>query len=189
MAEESTFSDLVRDRAENLSELGVSALGALYDLTARRLVRYAVTLTRNQHDAEDAVQVVLVRLASRPKSLASADRPWPFLLQMVRNEALGILRRKKRWTHVVSNLADLITRRRVDEVEQEDTHHAVWTALRQLPTEQAEVVVLKIWEQMTFAEIGELLEISQFTAASRYQYAMQKLSRKLTPVGPEVSHA
>jgi len=182
-----TFPELVEERAAALAELGVSALGALYDLTVRRLVRYAVTLTRNQHDAEDAVQAVLVRLAGRPKLLAAADRPWMYLLQMVRNEAMGIVRRKKRCS-LTTNLADLTTRRLVDEVELEDTHRAVWRALRQLPTEQAEVVVLRIWEGMTFAEIGEVLEISQNTAASRYQYAMQKLSRRLAPMRTEAYH-
>lgn len=188
MGKQPTFSERIADRANALAELGVNALGALYDLSARRLVRYAVTLTRNQHDAEDAVQAVLLRLAARPKLLAAAERPWAFLLRMVRNEALGIVRRKKRST-LVSNLADLTPRRFADEVELEDTHRAVWKALRQLPTEQAEVVVLRIWEGMTFAEIGEVLEISQNTAASRYQYAVQKLSRRLAPIRTEAYHA
>ena len=55
----------------------------------------------------------------------------------------------------------------------------MWTALRTLPPEQAEVVVLKIWEDMTFAEIGTVLEESPNTVASRYQYAMAKLSKRL----------
>ena len=185
MAIPKTFSERVREQASALAELGVTSLGALYDLTARRLVRYAVTITRSQHDAEDAVQAVLARMAARPKLLATAKCPWSYLLRMVRNEALGIVRRKRRWS-LVSNLADLLTRRLVDEVELEDTYRAVWKALRRLPREQAEVVVLKIWEEATFAEIGEILEISQNTAASRYQYAMQKLSRQLAPLRQEV---
>jgi RNA polymerase sigma-70 factor (ECF subfamily) len=187
MGKHPTFSERVRERAATLAELGVNALGALHDLTARRLVRYAVTLTRNQHDAEDAVQAVLVRVAARPNLLAAAKCPWSYLLRMVRNEALGIVRRRKRWS-LVSNLTDLFTRRLVDEVELEDTHRAVWKALRQLPTEQAEVVVLKIWEEKTFAEIGEVLDISPNTAASRYQYAMKKLFRQLTPIRSEACH-
>ena len=74
MDQQMTFSERVVERANALAELGVSALGALYDLTARRLVRYAVTLTRNQEDAEDAVQAVLVRLAARSKLLADAQQ-------------------------------------------------------------------------------------------------------------------
>jgi len=187
MDEQKTFAERVGERSNTLAEMGVESLGALYDLTARRLVRYAITLTRNQHDAEDAVQTALVRVAARPKLLATAKCSWAYLLRMVRNEALMILRGKKHCS-LVSNLTDLLTRRLVDEVELEDTHRAVWKALRLLPTEQAEVVVLKIWEEMSFAGIGEILEISQNTAASRYQYAMQKLSRQLAPIWPEVHH-
>jgi RNA polymerase sigma-70 factor (ECF subfamily) len=42
------------------------------------------------------------------------------------------------------------------------------------------VVVLKIWEAMTFAQIAEVLEASPNTVASRYQYAIAKLSRRLS---------
>ncbi len=165
----------------------MSALSGLFDLTSQRLVRYAATITRNQHDAEDAVQATLVRVAGQMHFLCEAHDPWPYLLRMVRNEALLILRRKKRWS-LIANLSDLLTRRLVDEVEREESHRAVWTALRTLPTEQAEVVVLKIWEEMTFAEIGQILEVSTFTAASRYRYAMLKLSHKLTAAHVEVAH-
>jgi RNA polymerase sigma-70 factor, ECF subfamily len=48
-----------------------------------------------------------------------------------------------------------------------------------LPTDQSEVVVLKLWESLTFAQIAEMLQISPSTAASRYRYAMEKLSRSL----------
>lgn len=170
-----------------MAESGVSALGGLFDLTSQRLVRYATTITRNQHDAEDAVQATLVRVAGHVNLLCQADHPWPYLLRMVRNEALVIMRRKRRWS-LVGNLADLLTRRLVDEVEQEESYRAVWSAIRSLPTPQAEVVVLKIWEQMTFAQIGDILELSACTAASRYRYAMEKLARKLTPADMEVSH-
>ena len=181
------FSLRVRDCINRLKVEGVDALGALYDLSCHRLVRFAVTLTRNQHDAEDAVQTVLVRVASQPRLLGGVDCPWAYLLRMVRNEALLIGRRKRRWT-TVGNLADLVTRRRVDELEMEETHRAVWSALRSLPPEQAEVVVLKIWEAMTFAQIGQILETSPNTVASRYQYAMAKLTQRLMRQGREVRH-
>jgi RNA polymerase sigma-70 factor (ECF subfamily) len=98
---------------------------------------------------------------------------------MVRNEALLISRRKKR-RPIVDGLIDLVTVRRVDELEREETHREVWSALRTLPAEQAEVVVLKIWEDLTFAEIGQILDTSPNTAASRYQYGLAKLTRRLS---------
>jgi len=179
------FPQSVAECAARLAATGVDALGALFDLTSQRLVRFAIALTRNQHDAEDAVQAALVRVAGRPRLLAEATKPWPYLLQMVRNEALLIGRRQQR-VATAGSLADLVTVRRVDELEQEETSRAVWRALRRLPAEQAEVVVLKIWEAMTFSEIGEILGASPNTVASRYQYAMNKLTQRLSKDHQEV---
>lgn len=156
----------------------MAALGALFDLTSPRLVRLAAAITGNQHDAEDAVQAALVRVAARPELLAGAQSPWAYLLKMVRNEALLDFRRQKR-VSTTSELGQLATYCRVDEAEQEETYQAVWHALRKLPAEQAEVVVLKIWESLTFQQVSEVLGISPNTAASRFQYAMAKLSQKL----------
>ena len=105
---QASFSSRIRACSDELARSGVSALGPLYDLTAQRLVRYAQTLTRNPHDAEDATQAALVRVVMNPKRLSGARCPWPYLLRIVRNEALMIgvksgrrftsfPRRKPRW--------------------------------------------------------------------------------------------
>jgi RNA polymerase sigma-70 factor (ECF subfamily) len=179
MKDPCAFTDLVRDCVDRLAAVGVDALGALFDLTSQRLVRFAIAVTRNQHDAEDAVQTALLHVAARPHLLSPTTCPWAYLLRMVRNEALLIARRKKRWTEA-GNLNDLVTYCRVDEIEREETHRAVWSALRTLPPQQAEVVVLKLWEEMTFAQIGAILEESPNTIASRYQYGIAKLSTRLS---------
>ena len=184
MGPPSEFANQVRVCTDRLAEIGVDALGALYDLTSQRLLRLAVAVTRNQHDAEDAVQAALVRVARQPRLMAHVERPWPYLLQMVRNEALLVARRKQRCV-AAGNLTDLAVVRRVDELEQEDAHRAVWSALRSLPREQAEVVVLKIWESLTLAEIAVILATSPNTVASRYQYGMAKLSRRLVRTAEE----
>ena len=47
--------------------------------------------------------------------------------------------------------------------------------LQKLPPEQREVIVLKIWHEHTFEEIGELLQVSPNTVAGRYRYGMDKM--------------
>jgi RNA polymerase sigma-70 factor (ECF subfamily) len=185
--ESSEFADRVRFCAERLAEQGVCALGGLYDATASRLVRYASTLTRQRDDAEDAVQAALVRIALRPGLLAKARYPWAYLLKITRNEALNIVRRRK----PMRSLTRPDARIWCDAPPQgaEEIHQLVRMALRKLPSTQAEVVVLKIWEEMTFAQVGEILGQSPNTAASRYRYALQKLSQHLHAVGEEVRHA
>ena len=177
---EADFLQFVRERADDLAARGISALGPLYDLCGRRLVRFASMITRQQQDAEDAVQAAMTRLAARPRLLASVERPWPYLMRMVRNEALVVARHGRRMTLVV-NLEDMVSHCSVDQLEREDTHRAVFLALRKLPVDQAEVVALKIWETMTFAEIGDVLEISPHTAASRHPGGMKRPERADAP--------
>lgn len=153
----------------------------MFDLTAERLVRFALTITGNQSDAEDALQGAFSRIAFRPKLLARAEAPWPYLIRSVRNEALRIIQKRR---GVGFEGADRGSDD--DSVEaqivQEETADSVRRILNSLPKNQYEVVILKHWEELTFAEIAEALGLSQNTVASRYRYAMEKLQRSLEPL-------
>jgi RNA polymerase sigma-70 factor (ECF subfamily) len=65
-------------------------------------------------------------------------------------------------------------------LEADDRREAVEAAMRRLPEEQREVLVLKIWAELTFEQIAGELEISPNTAASRYRYALAALRKELT---------
>ena len=64
----------------------------------------------------------------------------------------------------------------------EDIGLALEAALRHLPAEQREVIVLHVWGQMTFEEAAAALDISANTAASRYRYGLAKLKERLRPL-------
>jgi RNA polymerase sigma-70 factor (ECF subfamily) len=183
-SEQHDFAERVRECAHHLAQHGVGALSEVYDLTASRLIRYAATLTRHRDDAEDALQAALVRVALRPSVLAKARFPWAYLLKITRNEALNIVRRRRTLQRLAEQTAPWVDQSLV--VGDADLYRFVRRALEKLPPAQAEVVVLKIWEEMTFAEIGEVLGQSPNTAASRYRYALQKLAQLLHAVGHEV---
>jgi RNA polymerase sigma-70 factor (ECF subfamily) len=183
--DEAPFPNRVRNCANELARRGVSALSELFDLVAPRSVRYAQALTRNQHDAEDALQAAFVRIALYPRGLAEANHPWAYLLRIVRNEALKITQ-KRRDDEWLSEATEAWTE---DQRFDYETMQMVQRSLEKLPSNQSEVVVLKIWEGMTFAEIADVLGESPNTAASRYRYALQKLSQYLQPLAEEVRHA
>ena len=174
------FGKRVRRCAIDLRQHGVSALGALYDLTADRLVRYTYVITRNREDAEDALQAAMVRIALKPEALARAEFPWPYFVRVARNEALKIVqkRKKSRSLAAIGDPGDV----QKDIAELEDSSEFIRRAIGRLPRQQAEVVVLKVWEGLTFAQIAETLDESPNTVASRYRYALQKLNEALQPI-------
>lgn len=157
------------------------ALAGLFDLSAQRLVRLAVMVTGNQADAEDALQAAFSRIAAKPRLLANANTPWPYLIRIVRNESLRLLqsgRHGRAETEVRSVCQPSVEASLVHE----ETADSIRRILRSLPPTQYEVVILKHWEDLTFAEISEALGLSQNTVASRYRYALEKLQRSLEPL-------
>lgn len=171
-----------------LSEGDVAALGQLFDLTAARLVRYAETISRRREDAEDALQTAMIKLAQNPERLVQAEQPWAYFVKMVRNETLKLAESRRSRSRVIDRLRTWVSRPRNWFLPDDDWREQIQLAVKHLPPEQAEVVVLKIWEELTFAEIAEILGESPNTVASRYRYALEKLSRTLQPLGEEVRH-
>lgn len=172
--------------AEGLAQGDLTALGKLFDRTAGRLFRYSLALTRNRDDAEDALQASMVRVAQHPRKLAGARMPWAYLLRIVRNESLQIVQRRR----PMQSLADEFDGWCEDNgrLAREESAARVRKAVQKLPPEQAEVVMLKQWEEMTFAEIADVTGDSPNTVASRYRYALEKLSRSLEALVDEVCY-
>lgn len=175
------FQAKFRNCVDRLTERPERALTEMFDLTAQRLVRFAITITGNQPDAEDALQGAFSRIAFKPRLLAKADAPWPYLIRSVRNEALRIIQKRKGTGLEVAERSS--GEESIEsQVVQEETADTVRRLLKTLPKNQYEVVILKHWEELTFAEIAEALGLSQNTVASRYRYAMEKLQRCLEPL-------
>lgn len=66
-----------------------------------------------------------------------------------------------------------------DSAETRERNRLLEEAMRGLPEIYREVVTLKLWGGLTFAEIAETIGIPANTAASRYRYALAEL-RKAT---------
>ncbi len=182
LSENNEFPVAFQRCVEGLTQDVENALAIMFDLTAQRLVRLAMTITGNQPDAEDALQGAFSRLAAKPGLLARAEAPWPYLIRIVRNESLRLLQKRNRGGNEIVETPTSSDQSAESMMVYEETTDTVRRILKTLPKSQYEVVILKHWEDLTFAEIAEALELSQNTVASRYRYAMEKLQRSLEPL-------
>lgn len=124
-------------------------------------------------EAEDIVQDLFIRLLKRREA---PDNPTHYCLRAFRNRALNY--RKSLWRRLTREL-ESIQWFETDSVTLDPREEEAMRGLRDLPVEQREVVVLKIWHGLTFAAIGEMMSVSPNTVAGRYRYGLQKLRRKL----------
>lgn len=146
-----------------------------------KLVLCARQWTRSLADAEDVGQDAFVRFWRKQRGLDG--EPMGLLLTSVRRSALDRWRRESRRSarEQLASGGDAAGEGWFEPLENgDDRRRAIEAALARLPGEQREVLALKIWGERTFDEIGQALEISPNTAASRYRYALAALRKELT---------
>ena len=133
-------------------------------------------------EAEDLVQEAFLRLWRRRDTIRGDFNPKAALHQGIKWAAFDLFRSRSRRQQREDAAAVLdgppITFFESPTVSAERTE-AIEVALQELPEEQREVLVLKIWSEFTFAEIADQLAISPNTAASRYRYALSALRKIL----------
>jgi RNA polymerase sigma-70 factor (ECF subfamily) len=150
-----------------------AALADLYDAFSSRLHGYARALVRAEVDADEALQETFLGLLRNRKRLDAVADPLAYLFRAVRNAALAARERARRRGIALDAIAEpFLVARTAERAHEQDEVNALLAAL---PDEQREVVVLRVYAEMTFEEIAAVLSVSINTAASRWRYAAEKL--------------
>lgn len=149
-----------------------------FDEYGAALVLFARQYVHSEMDAEGVVQDAFIKLWKRG---VSPDYPIKQQLYLqTKCAALDFLRSEKRRkireeTYATENTQECHLFEA--PVEKQESRAELERAITQLSDEQREVLVMKVWGELTFKEISEVLEISQGTAASRYRLAIENLKR------------
>ena len=155
-----------------------------------KLLLFARQQTRSAQDAEDVLQDALVKLVEKIRNddFIGGPEAWqPYLYTTIRRLSIDLSRRddrRKRREDSVGTETGEATQEAFhpwfeSESSEDETRSQLEEKLKELPEKFAEVIIMKIWGERTFAEIGDILGISQNTAASRYRYGLEALKRSL----------
>lgn len=156
---------------------------ACFNELAPKLLLYARQWTQNAADAEDVVQMAFVRWWQKNPG---GDRAHvPLLYAAVRTISLDVrkgdnrraVRESKSELAVPSEDAPWFD----PPLEDRENARLLERAVQSLSPDQREVVTLRIWGGLTFAEIATATGETTNTVASRYRYALNNLQRVLEP--------
>ena len=144
---------------------------------APALLLFARQQTRCESDAQDLVQDAVIECWRRQPQGGIPQLGLVFAT--IRHRAIDLARSNTRRTHreLAANL-DLAQCWFDSDVEDRERTRLIEDAMRQISELYREVITLKVWGGLTFAEIASVLDIPQNTAASRYRYGLAEL-RKL----------
>ncbi|WP_308588845.1 RNA polymerase sigma factor [uncultured Oscillibacter sp.] len=148
------------------------ALGQLYHRTRPAVYGFALSILKNPHDAEDALHDTYLQVWGAAGGYRSQGKPMAWLLTVVRNLCMDILRRRSR-TESLSGAEGCFEDR--PAVTQED-RMLLRALLEALGDEERQVVTLHALGGLKHRETAELLGLPLATVLSKYSRALKKLN-------------
>ena len=147
----------------------------LYEAHYRELTAYGARMCGSRELAEDLAQETFVKAYQSAPQYRSQGKPMAWLMTIARNEALQLLRERRRtvamtpedWQEQFSDRPDF---------SQEDLL-TLRALLETLSDEERQIVSLHALGGLKHREIADMLELALPTVLSKYHRAMKKLGK------------
>ena len=157
---------------------------AFVEAYQHRLIRYAWRRLRNFHDAQDVVQEVFVRAFTERKKCQKVTNVSGYLYRMVANLCTDLLRRGKYRAVPLdeARLLDLPTQSpdSLMLVIATEKLQRIDTLLERIPERQAEIIRLRVFDELGPTEIARMLGLPLTMVKARLRHGLEKLRRMMT---------
>jgi len=143
----------------------------------------AIQILGNADDAADAVHDAFETALARPGSYDEQKGPLrPWFLRVVRNRCFDMLRRRRGSDMPVENLVDSGATPE-QAFGASEAAEMIQAALRSIPSDKRQIVVLRDYLDLSYAEIADVLDIAPGTVMSRLHRARMALKEALQEHG------
>lgn len=140
--------------------------------------RLSLRMLASRQDAEDAAQEALVQVWRALGSFRGQSSFSTWLYRIVANRCLTVLR-AGRPQHTLDEEQPDPAPGPPERAEAHDRFHALKTGILELSHQQRAALVLREFEGLSYAEIGEVLELSEAAVKGRLHRARLDLARRM----------
>jgi RNA polymerase sigma-70 factor (ECF subfamily) len=157
--------------------------GLLYDRYVNRIYSYIYYRTGNRHDAEDLTARTFYRALKHFPRYVDRGAPFSAYLYRIAHNIVANWHRDTGRRQIVSFDNLTLTMPRQQEptavAERRDEQEQLLQAVRRLPPERQQLLILKLVEQMSNAEIAEVMERTEGAIKSLYHRTLVALREDL----------
>jgi RNA polymerase sigma-70 factor (ECF subfamily) len=166
------------------------AFSLLYERYSASVLSYLYRMLGNVEDVESIAQEVFLRAFRFAPTYRYPQKLSTWLFTITRNLAINYSRRRKR--SPVRNVTELnlegveingdphqVAQRATDDVEKQEEIVRMLRALDDLPSDQKEVIVLGVFQDMSYAQMEEITGTKAVTLRSRMFHGLKRLARML----------
>ena len=149
------------------------ALADLYSRTRPAVYGFALSILKNEHDAEDVLHDAYLQIWQAAGSYQGQGKPMAWILTITRNLALSRLRQQSRTEPLT--MEDWQDRFADRETVSHEDRMALSALLAALEDTERQIVALHALSGLKHREIAEMMKMPLPTVLSKYHRAMKKL--------------
>ena len=172
------MTEITQELLDDLRAGKSEAYEQLYNQYYESVYTLTYGILQNHDDAQDAVQQTFIHVFRKLSTLKNHGSFFSWLMRIANNEALMILRKRKRTPVPDEDIDVKILEQEVDEpmlpttmAERRDTAEQLRRMIEKLPYEQRETLVLYYYHEMKIREIAEVMDCSEGTVKTRLRNA------------------
>lgn len=151
------------------------SLAELYHTVSPAVYSFALSLLKNRQDAEDILHDVFISLYASAGSYRSSGKPMAWIMTIVRNHCLKMLRERRHTPEELEAVWDVSALETLPSEEK----LLVRECLFRLTDEERQIVVLHAVSGFRHREIAQFMSLPLSTVLSKYRRAIKKLDRDL----------
>ena len=153
------------------------ALEEIYDRHGDALYSHVQWILGNQHDSEDVMQALFLKLTTMGADLLGVRKPRNYMYQLAHRIALGVVRDRNRRSEDSTDFSFIESHGVAPETLAEAA--LAEGAIADLAPDHREALYLHLYQGFTFREIGKIIAVPTHTAASRYRVGLENLKKAL----------
>jgi RNA polymerase sigma factor (sigma-70 family) len=165
-------------------------LSMLFERYHRRLFAFCYRMTDDPATGQDVVQEVFVRVLKYRKTYRDSGSFESWLFQIARNVCSDFLK-KRSAIHSVDELSNaaMIDPGHESRFQQSEEIAILRLALRQLPPEKRELIILARYRGMTYEQLAKVMDADTGTIRVRLHRAIKQLEEIFHKLSSEARHA
>ena len=171
------------DKLQEFIDGDDKAFGWLVNQNKERIYRVVWRIVKNEEEAKDLAQEAFVKAYRNRRSFKAQSGFYTWVYRIAVNLALNYINRNRH--RQAKSIEDAnppeFAVTQPSELEQAELNRVISSAVAKLPPRQKTIFILRHYEEMQFAEIGETLSITTGAAKANYHKAIQKLKSSLGP--------
>lgn len=165
----------MRERSERVVLVSTETFEDFYRKEYRSVVSLAYALSGSRWLSEELAQEAFIAAHLNWERISSYDQPGAWVRRVVTNLSVSAIRRR---ILEAKSLARLV-RERPREPDRPTGDAEFWEAVRSLPRRQAQVVALHYLEDLSVAEVANVLEMAPGTVKKHLHDGRRSLTRRL----------